>query len=270
MALIKAKCTVCGADIMTDNSRDAAICPFCMEPYVVEKAIRKYGYSESELQRLLPKDEETANEASTAMDRGNSRNSNAVVDPGGKKIKPAAGALHEEASGTVPAEATEAEEELIRRVLRAVMGNEERVVDGLFRLAMKKDVEALDGFEAEDGVRKELSGALDGSLLTPSESGTGLAELLQEYANKYIHFDILKNGINGDVIVGHLRERLEKEGIKVSEIRIKPLTMNRCEWYEVKEFFGMKARKEKKLVSKEIKALYISCEKESVLSKRLS
>ena len=41
MALVKAQCTNCGANLEVDNQKDAAICPFCNTPYVVEKAIQK-------------------------------------------------------------------------------------------------------------------------------------------------------------------------------------------------------------------------------------
>ena len=42
MALVKAKCTSCGGILEIDNGKDAAICPFCGTPYVVEKAINNY------------------------------------------------------------------------------------------------------------------------------------------------------------------------------------------------------------------------------------
>lgn len=41
MPFVQAKCTNCGANLEVDNSRDAAICPYCHTPYVVEKAINK-------------------------------------------------------------------------------------------------------------------------------------------------------------------------------------------------------------------------------------
>ncbi len=42
MPLVQAKCTNCGANIEVDNMKDAAICPFCGTPYVVEKAINNF------------------------------------------------------------------------------------------------------------------------------------------------------------------------------------------------------------------------------------
>ncbi len=46
MALLKAKCTSCGADLQVDGSRDAAICPYCGSAFVVEKAVANfYGSS---------------------------------------------------------------------------------------------------------------------------------------------------------------------------------------------------------------------------------
>jgi len=42
MPLVAAKCTNCGANLEVDNSKDAAICPYCGTAYIVEKAITKY------------------------------------------------------------------------------------------------------------------------------------------------------------------------------------------------------------------------------------
>lgn len=42
MPLVKAQCTNCGAALEVDNSKEAAICPFCNTPYIVEKAINNY------------------------------------------------------------------------------------------------------------------------------------------------------------------------------------------------------------------------------------
>lgn len=42
MPLVKAVCTSCGAPLEVDNCLDAAICPYCNTPYVVEKAINIY------------------------------------------------------------------------------------------------------------------------------------------------------------------------------------------------------------------------------------
>ena len=43
MSLIKAQCTNCNAVLDVDNSNDAAICPHCGTPYIVEKAINNYN-----------------------------------------------------------------------------------------------------------------------------------------------------------------------------------------------------------------------------------
>lgn len=43
MSLVKAKCTSCGGILETDNSKEAAICPYCGAPYVVEKAIKNFN-----------------------------------------------------------------------------------------------------------------------------------------------------------------------------------------------------------------------------------
>lgn len=39
MALVEAKCTNCGAKLEVDNTKEAAICPSCNSPFIVEKAI---------------------------------------------------------------------------------------------------------------------------------------------------------------------------------------------------------------------------------------
>ncbi len=43
MPFVKAQCTSCGAALDVDPSKDAAVCPYCNTPYVVEKAINKYN-----------------------------------------------------------------------------------------------------------------------------------------------------------------------------------------------------------------------------------
>lgn len=42
MPIVKAQCTNCGAALEVDQSLEAAICPFCNTPYIVEKAINNY------------------------------------------------------------------------------------------------------------------------------------------------------------------------------------------------------------------------------------
>ena len=42
MPLVQVKCTNCGANLEIDNTLDAAVCPYCNVPFVVEKAINNY------------------------------------------------------------------------------------------------------------------------------------------------------------------------------------------------------------------------------------
>ena len=42
MPLVKAQCTNCGGTLEADSQKEAAICPFCNTPYIVEKAISLY------------------------------------------------------------------------------------------------------------------------------------------------------------------------------------------------------------------------------------
>ena len=42
MPFVKAQCTSCGAALEVDNAKEAAICPYCHMPYIVEKAINNY------------------------------------------------------------------------------------------------------------------------------------------------------------------------------------------------------------------------------------
>ena len=43
MPLTQAKCTNCGANLEIDNTKDAAICPYCGTAFIVEKAINNYN-----------------------------------------------------------------------------------------------------------------------------------------------------------------------------------------------------------------------------------
>lgn len=43
MSLVPAKCTNCGGNLQTDNTKDAAICPYCGSAFIVEKAITNYN-----------------------------------------------------------------------------------------------------------------------------------------------------------------------------------------------------------------------------------
>ena len=42
MPFVKAICTNCSGILEVDNSREAAVCPFCGTPYIVEKAVQQY------------------------------------------------------------------------------------------------------------------------------------------------------------------------------------------------------------------------------------
>lgn len=43
MPFVQAKCTNCGANLSVDDSKDAAICPYCQTAYIVEKAINHFN-----------------------------------------------------------------------------------------------------------------------------------------------------------------------------------------------------------------------------------
>lgn len=43
MPLVKAQCVNCNAPLEVDNSKEAAICPHCGTPYIVEKAIHQFN-----------------------------------------------------------------------------------------------------------------------------------------------------------------------------------------------------------------------------------
>lgn len=43
MPLVQAICTNCGANLEIDNTKDAAICPYCGTAFIVEKAINNYN-----------------------------------------------------------------------------------------------------------------------------------------------------------------------------------------------------------------------------------
>ena len=43
MPIVQAKCTNCGGNLEVDSSLEAAVCPYCKTPYVVEKAINNYN-----------------------------------------------------------------------------------------------------------------------------------------------------------------------------------------------------------------------------------
>ena len=41
--LVPAVCTQCGGSLEVDPTTDAAVCPFCGTPFIVEKAINQYN-----------------------------------------------------------------------------------------------------------------------------------------------------------------------------------------------------------------------------------
>ena len=43
MPLVSAKCTNCGGTLEVDDSKEAAVCPLCGTPYIVEKAVNNYN-----------------------------------------------------------------------------------------------------------------------------------------------------------------------------------------------------------------------------------
>ncbi len=43
MGLVNGKCPNCGGILQTDPSHDAAVCPYCDTPFIVEKAINEYN-----------------------------------------------------------------------------------------------------------------------------------------------------------------------------------------------------------------------------------
>lgn len=44
MPLVNAKCTNCGAPLIVDNTKEAAICQYCGSAFIVEQAINNYNY----------------------------------------------------------------------------------------------------------------------------------------------------------------------------------------------------------------------------------
>ena len=43
MPIVPALCTQCGGQVQVNNAQDAAICPYCQTPFIVEKAIQRYN-----------------------------------------------------------------------------------------------------------------------------------------------------------------------------------------------------------------------------------
>ena len=43
MKLVPAKCPLCGGTLQVDAEKEAAVCEFCKQPFIVEKAITNYN-----------------------------------------------------------------------------------------------------------------------------------------------------------------------------------------------------------------------------------
>ena len=59
MNLVETKCPNCGANIQVDPGKEAAICEYCGQPFVVERAIKNYGtinYGDNITNKYKPKD----------------------------------------------------------------------------------------------------------------------------------------------------------------------------------------------------------------------
>lgn len=48
--LVPAVCTQCGAALEVDPSQEAAVCPYCNMPYIVEKAVRNYNIRNAKIE----------------------------------------------------------------------------------------------------------------------------------------------------------------------------------------------------------------------------
>ena len=49
MPLVNAQCTNCGGFLEVESTKDAAICPHCGTPYIVEKAINNYSINNTNI-----------------------------------------------------------------------------------------------------------------------------------------------------------------------------------------------------------------------------
>ena len=48
--LVPAVCTQCGAKLEVDPTQDAAVCPYCNTPYIVDKAIQNYNVQNAKIE----------------------------------------------------------------------------------------------------------------------------------------------------------------------------------------------------------------------------
>lgn len=242
MGLVQAICPYCNNAIKADTDRDAAICPFCLEPYVVEMAIRKYGQVNGTIEndavmRKNPMKDEAKMRKNPMQDDAVARKSQ-VRDDGLAHKSPVV-------------EASEAEKALAQRVVQAVKKVENHDVTGLFTS------EGMFGSERE--LREEIKEKLEVSLFSPDPMGNGLIAIMQEYKAKYAIYDVVSEDMNGNALAAEIERLLKEDGIAVHEVAVKTITLNRCEWYETKGLFGLKLEREKRIVSKAVRGIFVSC-----------
>lgn len=58
MPLVKAQCTNCGGSLEVDNAKEAAVCPFCGQAYVVETAIQNFQINNTHIENTYIVDDE--------------------------------------------------------------------------------------------------------------------------------------------------------------------------------------------------------------------
>ena len=50
--LVPAICTQCGAKLEVDPTHDAAVCPYCNTPFIVEKAVQNYSVQNAKIEHV--------------------------------------------------------------------------------------------------------------------------------------------------------------------------------------------------------------------------
>ena len=50
--LVPAICTQCGAKLEVDPTKDAAVCPYCNTPFIVEKAVQNYSVQNAKIEHV--------------------------------------------------------------------------------------------------------------------------------------------------------------------------------------------------------------------------
>lgn len=58
MPLVKAQCTNCGGSLEVDNSKEAAVCPFCGQAYIVENAVQNFQINNTHIENTYIVDDE--------------------------------------------------------------------------------------------------------------------------------------------------------------------------------------------------------------------